>query len=451
MSFANTVQDKTDEAAASLLLDTLRHHNAQLLDISYQGSTSSAIFTRVAQFPTLRSVEVRPINPQSYPVDSSGGALSALRGLRHLNTVDIDFRMFPSASQVCRWLAKLGSLSTLRLCGSWEDIRGIFDRLTFRTVCRLSLIVEFVSKPKSSDNRINTDFFFQISSTFPHIRSLSLNIKNHQKHAWNSAVTFQDITELQWKAIENIDFQQVPITLSIQELKDVITLWPMLTHLSIVPEDQSLAFDALPVLSHIYSHGLRLQALNLPLNFSSLNDPLPLTFACPSKCPLRRLELLRPQNLPKTFQGKHVLARNLVRLFPTLAIVVLSPSDSSSGCVQDIQAIIQAFHDLLSSPPRLDIQCIAPTQTTIMVRIIPDAYSCNSQYHFDSPMISWSNAHRELGGSFRSGSYGFTTSEKECMYLYIINQEVHSVCFHQLALKPGNYTVQSHSLKDAFE
>lgn len=364
ISFGNAVSDKTDGVVASRLLDTLCHRGAELLDISYQGSTSPRIFMHITQFPTLRSIDVRPIDPRNYAVAPYSGTLAAISKLQRLTTLGIDFRMFSSTSQFGHELASLGTLSNLRLCGSWENIQAnIFNHYTFKTIRRLSLVFDFPFKPISSDQRVDKDLFFLISSTFPHIRSLSLEVRSYQKHAWNSAITFQNLMELRWNTVECIDLRHVPILLSTQEINNAITLWPTLTRLSIIPEDLGLGFEARLVLSHMCSHGVRLHTLNLPLDFSVLNVSLPLAIEGPSKCPLRRLELFRPQNLPKTLQGKLLFAQCLLRLFPKLAIVASSDNRSSDG-VQDIQYILHAFHGLLSGPPQLNIQHAVADRST---------------------------------------------------------------------------------------
>lgn len=347
--FANS-HDASGEVAASLLLQMFRYYDAKVLEVSYNGFISTRIFHHILGFPSLRAATLRPFRHDDLICESH---ITSLRSPSHLTTLDLYLHMFSRRAEPAfgHWLSGLEALSTLRLSGSWNEIRNcVFNQRIFHSVRRLSLIFAFSSRPKTSDRKISASLFHLISSTFPSLDSILLEVENFHDYAWNSEMTIQDVMELKGKPMESIDLRRISITLSTVDSISIIDTWHTLKQLSIVPapDRHDLIFEAELILSHISMYGTHLRNLSLPLDFSSLSAASQ-TATLPPRCPLQRLELLGPKNFPESLQGKHLLALNLLHLFPLLAVIT-SPRNSSY--VGDLQVIIRAFQDILASPPK---------------------------------------------------------------------------------------------------
>lgn len=192
--------------------------------------------------------------------------------------------------------------------------------------------------------------FSDISNTFPKLQSLCLELTSHNlTQPKDAPITLTDILVLREKPMQSIDFRQLSVSLSTADIIDMITIWPSLRRLSIVPlSARNSVCDAHALLSHMSRHAPYLGDVNVPLDLTTLFRTRPMmSDIC--ACPLQRLELTQAQNLSYTLPEKLTFSQNLLSLFPRLSTVTSLHSDSN---VKDLQEIIKVLQDVVSFPPR---------------------------------------------------------------------------------------------------
>ncbi|KAF9447990.1 hypothetical protein P691DRAFT_760293 [Macrolepiota fuliginosa MF-IS2] len=348
ITFANCQSEGSDGVTASMILRMLKHRNVDLLEISYNGFASSRVVDQIFQFPSLTSIGIQCtvghlVVPENF------------QPLPHLTKLDINLGVSFRTGVVGTWIAGMQSLADLRLCGSWQDMyhSTIFSNILM-TVQSLTLCVA----ASTTRTLLQTNIFSDISNAFPGLRSLCLDlIGSAGAQPRTSSITLADILLLRDRSIEYIDFRYISTQLSTTDVIDIITVWPSLKGISIIPLNPpgNPPCDAKALFSYISRHAPCLHHLNVPLNTLALAAGFPMTPGV-CVCPLQNLDLSQTlPYLPSTLLDKLTFARNLISLFPRLTTVASSGIDSGDR-VKDLQTIINALQDVVSYPPqRLDI------------------------------------------------------------------------------------------------
>ncbi len=340
--FANTVSDESKVAAIPTLLSSFRCHNVQLQEFSYHGFVSPRIIQHIPQFPTLRSVAIRPGQPIR-----EGIQFQSFRRMENLTKLDIHLGIFQTGAN--DWLTHMPSLLTLCLAGSWKDIYACIHDRTYSSLQSLSLILDPVRGRANlpQPHRMNRHVFSRISAACPSLQSLSLTLPRSQPG--HVVMAILDILALRGRPLEILELRHLPASLSTTDIIDIVTVWLSLKRLRIVPPPAHLfECEAKVLFSYLANHAPKLLDIDVPLDFSSLTTPLLSLPRC--ACPLQKLDLSQALNVPETLPEKLTLCRNFISVLPRLTIVTSSGSDPDVP--NDLQAIINLLQDILNSSLR---------------------------------------------------------------------------------------------------
>ncbi|KAF5350693.1 hypothetical protein D9756_008509 [Leucocoprinus leucothites] len=340
------VDEVENEKSTIVLLNLIRGHGTtSLRGLTYHG-TSPSIFEEASHFHSLRKLNIKTYikaNPSLFKAPD----IESLQCLRHLTRLSLDIRSFSwdAIEAARRWLGSLETLSELMLDGQWENIEHcVFKGITFHHIHHLRL---FLTSP------VGADLFFLLSLAFPALQLLGIQAQ------WDiradSSLEFQlsDLMGLKARPMKKIALVNLPLHVSSGDIAILLTTWPLLEHITLLPDKavrSGFVLDATFVLAQASRLGTRLKLLLLPLDFASLMAT-PTTSLPPAHSPLQQLILFIPNTvIPESLNEKQALVVKLLTLFPRLGnIDIISLGKHASN---DLQSILDGFHQLLSSPPR---------------------------------------------------------------------------------------------------
>ncbi len=305
IAFVNTISDVSQGVAISTLLNLLKCYGVQLHKISYRGPVSPLIVQHISEFSTLRSIVIQPSK-----ADVNGGVQS-LSGMGDLTKLDIHLGIFRENTPIGDLLARMPSLVTLNISGSWSNINVIMNR-SYTAVQSLSLFLDSPTPTWGQTQlvqRMELDVFSRISTAFSKLRTLCLTLREGQPAV---VVSVTEILALRERPSEVLELRHLPVSLSTTGIVDIIAAWPLLRRLCIIPSAaHRFACEANIVLLYMSNHASKLQDVDLPLDFSAFaTNPLPSPLVC--RCPLQKLNLFQACNLPNTFREKLAFCRNLI-------------------------------------------------------------------------------------------------------------------------------------------